>query len=91
MKLTLDLQGLTRQAHTSLYIVLAAVGRTADDVAIFARHAADVVSACSINLLKIVALLQWAHRMGSSRAHPFPVRSDASAVRRCCKQSGSNH
>ncbi len=36
----LDLQGLSWQAHASLYVVLAAVGRTADDVAIFAWHVA---------------------------------------------------
>ena len=33
----LDLQGLSRQTYAALHVVLAAVGRTADDVAIFAR------------------------------------------------------
>ena len=56
------MQGISRQADAAFYIVLAAVGRTADDVAIFAWHAANVVAASSINLLKIMALLQWVHR-----------------------------
>ena len=55
----LDLQGLSRQAHAALYIVLAAVGRTADDVAIFARHAGDVVASGSIHFFEVMALLQW--------------------------------
>ena len=58
----LDLAGSDQASPRSALHSSAAVGRTADDVAIFARHAADVVAACSINLLKIVALLQRVHR-----------------------------
>ena len=55
----LDLQGLSRQTNAALHVVLAAVGRTADDVAIFARHVQDVVSTGSIHFFEVSALLQW--------------------------------
>ena len=57
----LDLQGLSWQTNAALHVVLTAVGRSADDVAIFARIAHDVASAHLVNLLEILALLQRIH------------------------------